>query len=104
MEKLMSKLNKRNDTIFSNFLCIGINVHIFWVKWFEDVYEHGFAYGSKGDKLKYKRVIVSMTLNCRKDEFLGKYTIDKVISPWIDTCDYTKQKFIGYENTYDIPF
>ena len=83
---------------------IGINVHIFWVKWFEDFYEHGFAYGSKGDKLKYKRVIVSMTLNCRKDEFLGKYTIDKVISPWIATCDYTKQKFIGYENTYDIPF
>ena len=26
-------------------------------KWLEDVYEHGFAYGSKGDKLKDKRII-----------------------------------------------
>ena len=73
-------------------------------KWLEDVYEHGFAYGSKGDKLKDKRIIVSMTLNCRKDEFHDTFTIDKIISPWCAIADYTKQKYVGFEATYDIPF
>ena len=94
----------RNDTIIFEFPMYWYKCPYLLSKWLEDVYEHGFAYGSKGDKLKDKRVIVSMTLNCRKDEFFGKYTIDNVVSPWIATCDYTKQKFIGYENTYDIPF
>ena len=73
-------------------------------KWLEDVYEHGFAYGSKGDKLKDKRIIISMTLNCRTDEFHDEFSIDKVISPWIAIADYTKQKYVGFEATYDIPF
>ena len=45
-----------------------------------------------------------MTLNCRTDEFQDEFSIDKVISPWIAIADYTKQKYVGFEATYDIPF
>ena len=94
----------RNDTIIFQYPMYWYKCPYLLSKWLEDVYEHGFAYGSKGDKLKGKRVIVSMTLNCTKDEFIGGYTLDKVVSPWMATCDYTKQKFVGYTFTGGIPF
>ena len=45
-----------------------------------------------------------MTMNCRKDEFHDGFTIDRVLSPWLAIADYTKQKYVGFEATYDIPF
>ena len=94
----------RNDTIIFQYPMYWYKNPYLLSKWLEDVYEHGFAYGSKGDKLKDKRIIVSMTMNCRKDEFHDGFSIDKVISPWLAIADYTKQKYVGFEGTYDIPF
>ena len=94
----------RNDTIIFQYPMYWYKNPYLLSKWLEDVYEHGFAYGSKGDKLKDKRIIVSMTLNCRKDEFHDTFTLDKIISPWCAIADYTKQKYVGFEATFDIPF
>lgn len=45
-----------------------------------------------------------MTLNCTKDEFVGDYSLDKIVSPWIGIVEYTKQKFLGNTFTRGIPF
>ena len=94
----------RNDTIVFQFPMYWYKCPYLLSKWLEDVYEHGFAYGSKGNKLKDKRVIISMTMNCKEEEFVGGYTMDKIMSPWLATIDYTQQKYGGNALTFDIPF
>ena len=75
----------------------------FLSKWFEDVYEYGFAYGSKGHKLKDKKVIVSMTFGNTEKFFTGEISLDNLISPFKASCAYTEQKFVGYVFTDRIP-
>jgi len=38
-------------------------------KWFEDVLEHGFAYGSKGKALQGKKLILSITVGAPEEAF-----------------------------------
>ena len=75
----------------------------FLSKWFEDVYEHGFAYGSNGFKLKDKRIIVSMTLANTEKFFQGEISLDNLVSPFKASAAYTQQKFLGYVFTDKIP-
>ncbi|WP_029270491.1 NAD(P)H-dependent oxidoreductase [Flavobacterium sp. KJJ] len=44
-------------------------------QWFDVVFEHQFAYGSKGDKLKGKKLLASVTVGSVEQEYkpLGKH-------------------------------
>ena len=68
----------------------------FLSKWFEDVYEYGFAYGSQGFKLKDKKIIVSMTLGNTLNFFKDEISIDNLLSPFKASAKYTQQIFCGY--------
>ena len=94
----------RNDFVIFQFPMYWHNRPHFLSRWFEDVYEHGFAYGSKGHKLKDKKVIVSMTLGNTEKFFTGEISLDNLISPFKASCAYTEQKFVGYVFTDRIPF
>ena len=94
----------RNDVVIFQFPMYWHNRPHFLSRWFEDVYEHGFAYGSKGHKLKDKKVIVSMTLGNTEKFFTGEISLDNLISPFKASCAYTEQKFVGYVFTDRIPF
>ena len=52
----------RNDTIIFQFPMYWHTRPYFLSKWFEVVYEPGFAYGENGSKLKNKKIIVSITM------------------------------------------
>ena len=93
----------RNDTIIFQFPMYWHNRPHFLSKWFEDVYEHGFAYGSNGFKLKDKRIIVSMTLANTEKFFQGEISLDNLVSPFKASAAYTQQKFLGYVFTDKIP-
>ena len=85
----------RNDTIIFQFpMYFHLRPH-FLSKWFEDVYQYGFAFGSNGFKLKDKRIIVSMTLANTEEFFQGEISLDNLISPFKATAKYTQQKFLG---------
>ena len=86
----------RNDTIIFQFPMYWHNRPHFLSKWFEDVYEYGFAYGTNGFKLKDKRIIVSITFGNTVEFFQGEISLDKLISPFKASAAYTQQKFLGY--------
>ena len=86
----------RNDTIIFQYPMYCHNRPHFLSKWFEDVYEYGFAYGSEGCKLKDKRIIVSMTLGGSETFFQGEISLDNLVSPFKATAAYTQQKFLGF--------
>ena len=65
-------------------------------KWFEDVYEYGFAYGTNGDKLKSKKIIVSITLGNTSEFFKDEISLDNLLSPFKASAKYTQQIFCGF--------
>lgn len=55
-------------------------------KWFDDVFTHGWAYGSKGDKLEGKKLGIAMSIGDKKENYLStgsvSFTVDEVIAPF----------------------
>ena len=92
------------DTIIFQFPMYWFKSPYFLSKWVEDVFTHGFAYGSSGYKLEGKKLIVSMTMGGTKEEFQGKFDLERLVGPFEATALYVKMKFGGYAYTFDIPF
>ena len=86
----------RNDTVIFQFPMYWHNRPHFLSRWFEEVYQYGFAYGNNGFKLKDKRIIVSMTLGNTEKFFQGEISLDKLVSPFKASAAYTMQKFLGF--------
>ena len=92
----------RNDIIIFQFPMYWHNRPHLLSKWFEDVYEYGFAYGTNGNKLKNKKIIVSMTLGNTLNFFKDEISIDNLLSPFKASAKYTQQIFCGYVITDNI--
>ena len=92
------------DTIILAFPMFWFSCPHFLSKWIEDVFAHGFAYGTNAYKLEGKKMILSMTMGGPKDEFQGKFDLDRLIGDFEATALFVKMKFGGYAYTLDIPF
>ena len=101
IKKEQEKLIK-NDIIIFQYPMIWHNRPHLLSKWFEDVYEYGFAYGNNSYKLKDKKIIVSITLGNTLDFFKDEISVDNLLSPFKASAKYTKQKFCGYVVTDNI--
>ncbi|WP_028544383.1 NAD(P)H-dependent oxidoreductase [Paenibacillus taiwanensis] len=55
-------------------------------KWFDDVFAYGWAYGSKGDKLKGKKFGLAISIGDKKENYMPEgsvsFTVDEVIAPF----------------------
>lgn len=55
-------------------------------KWLDDVFTHGWAYGSKGNKLKSKKFGIAMSIGDKKENYSSTgsitFTVDEVITPF----------------------
>lgn len=55
-------------------------------KWLDDVFTHGWAYGSNGNKLKGKRMGLAMSIGDKQENYLPtgsvSFTVDEVIAPF----------------------
>lgn len=55
-------------------------------KWMDDVFTHGWAYGSQGDKLKGKKLGIAMSIGDKKENYSPtgsiSFTVDEVIAPF----------------------
>ncbi|WP_209943620.1 NAD(P)H-dependent oxidoreductase [Paenibacillus sp. PvR133] len=55
-------------------------------KWMDDVFTHGWAYGSQGDKLKGKKLWIAMSIGDKKENYSPtgsvSFTVDEVIAPF----------------------
>lgn len=66
-------------------------------QWLDDVLTYGFAYGSKGDKLKGKNLLLSITVGGPKGSYNPKgyncFPINELLKPLENIAYFTQMKF-----------
>lgn len=71
-------------------------------KWFDDVWTYGFAYGEGGDKLKGKKLLVSVTTggveNVYTSDKIG--TLAELLKPVQSSVVYAGFEWLGIEASY----
>lgn len=65
-------------------------------KWVDDVLAFGFAYGPGGDKLKDKKVVISVTTGGPADAYSvggsNNYSVTQLLAPVIQTAQFCSMK------------
>ncbi len=76
------------DIIVWQFPMYWYNAPALLKKWIDDILLHDFAYGSKGDKLHGKKLVLSFTTGGGADEYDGNHAhkIDAFYPAFIDTA------------------
>lgn len=77
-------------------------------RWMEETFQHGFSHGSKGDKLKGKKLILSFTTGApaemyRKDGPMG-YDIEDFLPCYKAMCALTQMQYSGYVYTGGVSY
>lgn len=84
------KLLESYDNIIFQFPLYWYSYPSLLKKWLDEVFTHGWAYGSKGDKLKGKKFGIAMSIGDKKDNYLPSgsvtFTVDEVIIPFKATA------------------
>ena len=107
VKKEQEKL-KKADIIIFQFPMYWYNCPSLMRKWFEDVLEHGFAYGTKGKALEGKRLIVSMTTGAPEDAFkqggFQNFTIEEFTKGFHQLANLCSMKWDGFLFTGGLTF
>lgn len=81
---------------------------IFWYsmpslleKWMEETFKHGFSHGSTGDKLKGKKVIISLTTGAPEEVYEN---IDEFLNPIKASCKLCQMEYVGSIVTYGVSY
>ena len=77
-------------------------------KWVEDTFQHGFSHGSTGDKLKRKKLVVSVTFGApdilyHKNAAMG-FEIEEFLAPVKAACGLCGIEFAGYIYTGGVSY
>lgn len=74
-------------------------------QWLDEVFTYGWAYGTSGDRLKYKKIMLAVSAGIQADEFsqTGKYktTLEQVLIPFQLTAQYVKADYQLIHALYD---
>lgn len=75
-------------------------------RWFDDVFSYGFAFGSSGDKLKGKKVIISVTTGGPEDGYSAEgyngHTIYELLLPLRQTFSLAQMEYAGLYVSYSM--
>jgi len=81
------------DTIVLQFPFYWYSVPALLKSWIDQVFEYGFAYGAKGDKLKGKKLVLSFTIGgpaeSYKPDSYNTFSIEDLIKPLVQTANLT---------------
>jgi putative NADPH-quinone reductase len=80
------------DTIVLQFPLYWYSVPAILKHWFDQVLTYGFAYGSSGDKLRGKRLILSFTIGGPEEAYqpgADNHTIEALLPPLKQTAIFT---------------
>lgn len=80
------------DTVVLQFPFFWFSIPAILKHWLDEVFTHGFAYGSTGDKLRGKRLILSFTIGGPEEAYQSgddSYTIEELLAPLKQTASYT---------------
>ena len=70
-------------------------------RWMEETFKHGFSHGATGDKLKDKKLIVSLTTGAPEEAY---DSIDNYLNPIKATCKLCNMEYIGKIVTYGVSY
>ncbi|PFE10616.1 NAD(P)H-dependent oxidoreductase [Bacillus cereus] len=77
-------------------------------KWLDDVFLYGWAYGSKGDKLKNRKVALGISAGIKDVDYneAGKYhyALEQVLRPFETTAIYCKADYRSFFAFYGTEF
>ncbi|UUZ92126.1 NAD(P)H-dependent oxidoreductase [Paenibacillus sp. P25] len=90
---------------------------IFWFncppllkKWLDDVLAYGWAYGSKGDKFKHRKVALGVSAGIKKSNYSEtgryRYTLEQILVPFETTfryCNADYRSFFAFYGTENEP-
>lgn len=66
--------------------------------WLDDVFESGWAYGPGGDKLKGKKLMVSLTMGGGKDAYgpegYNRFDMQTFLAPWNQTAHLCQMQWL----------
>lgn len=66
-------------------------------KWLDDVLEYGWAYGSKGDKMKNRKVALAVSAGIRREDYSEtgryRYTLEQILVPFETTFRYCSANY-----------
>ena len=89
-----------------------VTVHeIYWYsspplmkQYLDEVFTHGWAYGSKGDALKGKNIGLAISIGSIAEAYTPegnvKFTIDELVSPMIATTRFVSANYVGAHKLY----
>ena len=70
-------------------------------RWMEEVFKHGFSHGSTGDRLKDKKVIVSLTTGAKEEVYSD---INDFLNPIKASCKLCQMKYVDSIVTYGLSY
>lgn len=70
-------------------------------KWMEETFKHGFSHGSTGDKLKGKKVIISLTTGAPEEVYEN---IDEFLNPIKASCKLCQMEYVDSIVTYGVSY
>lgn len=90
----------RADIIVFQFPVFWYSAPSLLQRWMEETFQHGFSHGSKGDKLKGKKLVLSFTTGAPEamyshDGAMG-YDIEDFLPCFKATCRLTQMDYAGY--------
>lgn len=90
---------EKEQTLLENNDYIIFQFPIYWYsyppllkKWFDDVFTHGWAYGSKGNKLKGKKIGLAISIGDKEINYSHTgnvgFSVDNIIAPFKATINH----------------
>lgn len=80
------KLIEAYDNIIFQFPLYWYSYPPLLKKWLDEIFTHGWAYGSKGHKLKNKKMGVAVSIGDKKENYLPEgsvtFTVDEIMVPF----------------------
>ena len=76
-------------------------------KWMEDTFIFGFSHGDGGDKLKGKKLIVSLTTGAPEENYIDEklgYDIEEYLHPIKKSCRMCQLEYCGVVKTYGVSY
>ncbi|MEE3664235.1 NAD(P)H-dependent oxidoreductase [Brenneria sp. g21c3] len=95
----------RHELIILQYPMYWYNVPAILKIWFDQVFTYQFAYGSTGDKLKNKQLLLSLTVGQPEHNFKhqgGIPLIDSLLMPIKKSAEYAKMNYLDPVILYDI--
>lgn len=73
-------------------------------RWMEETFKHGFSHGSTGDKLKGKKLVISLTTGAPLDYYQGELSFDNLMTCFKCACQLTQMEFAGIVATGGVSY